>query len=181
MYRNLANNRCIPFDEDDADRRERTLICPVCGFNCCHIIGIQKDDPRGWGNYGNVSVEIWGECGHTWTIFFNDHKGAVIASTEYERTITDGPRAFESKDNTELKRMRIEREHLDWKLKAAISSLAASALCADCEHRMDCAHCSPDEKCPIGAWSWSEMRRDPTELGKPGDGADEGDPDEPAD
>ena len=81
----------IAIDEYSREASEHVLICPVCGFNCAHITGVQKDDPRGWGSYGNVSIEIWGECGHRWTIFFNDHKGAVLVASHFNRVVSDWP------------------------------------------------------------------------------------------
>lgn len=81
----------IAIDECDGDLFEHMLTCPVCGFNYAHITGIKRDDPRGWGSYGNVSIEIWGECGHSWTIFFNDHKGTVLVSSHFNRVVSDWP------------------------------------------------------------------------------------------
>ena len=81
----------IAVDEYSRESSEHVLICPVCGGECSHITGTQKDDPRGWGSYGNVSVSIWGECGHRWTIFFNDHKGAVLVASHFNRVVSDWP------------------------------------------------------------------------------------------
>ncbi len=171
MYQNLISNSCIPFDRYDSDHRVRTLVCPVCGHNCSHIAGIQKDDPRGWGNYGNVSVEIWGECEHTWTIFFNDHKGAVLASIEYDRRTTERPRKVVAVDNTELTRLRAVGDVVTDLLGTAVDSMAVSALCADCGQRTSCEDYNPGGKCTTGGWFWSEEPRDPaTDMTDPTEG-----------
>jgi hypothetical protein len=57
------------------------VICPICGCNGVHITDVHKDTNISNGNQGNASVEFWGECGHSWIIVFDGHKGDVYEAT----------------------------------------------------------------------------------------------------
>ena len=81
---------------------ELTLACPVCGCDCTHIQRCWSlegtDEFEGRGEFGELFgvpvggltdyrrgclvIQIWGECGHTFTARFQQHKGATFIQAE---------------------------------------------------------------------------------------------------
>lgn len=64
---------------------ENQLKCPLCDFNYNHFIGKPelkdgKDTSgAGWSGRGDlVTIKLWGECGHNWSLNFGFHKGNIF-------------------------------------------------------------------------------------------------------
>ncbi len=56
-------------------------VCPICGYDCCHIIDVRRDTGLSSAKYGNVVIVFWGECDHYWAKILSDHKGTVFIDT----------------------------------------------------------------------------------------------------
>ncbi len=76
------------------------LVCPKCGCDCTHVQRAYalegSDQVEGRSEFGELygvpvggitgyrrgclCIEVWGECGHTFTIEMQQHKGATFIS-----------------------------------------------------------------------------------------------------
>ena len=59
---------------------ESAVCCPVCEGEYSHIKDVVYN-PNG-RNQGQVTISMWGECGHTWDIVIYGHKGNAFAYTD---------------------------------------------------------------------------------------------------
>lgn len=65
---------------DQWGHQESAVCCPLCGDNYSHIQAVKQNTRD--SNQGDVTISMWGECGHTWDIVFHGHKGNCFAITE---------------------------------------------------------------------------------------------------
>lgn len=56
---------------------QNILLCPICGFNYNHLNGFREYPETGEPYYANkmYSIKFAGECGHSWELCIEQHKG----------------------------------------------------------------------------------------------------------
>jgi hypothetical protein len=71
------------------------VLCPLCGYDYVHPTAVASHDGedayRAWSGRGDaVTVGMWGECGHTWTLCLGHHKGATFLFVSRPARVSDG-------------------------------------------------------------------------------------------
>lgn len=79
LYGSVENLHEARINIDDPFDGE--ILCPVCGNNGIHIVGVAQNTNVSTGNQGNATVTLSCECGHAFVVLFDGHKGNVSART----------------------------------------------------------------------------------------------------